>query len=89
MSRSYKKTSICGYTKKESDKPGKVMINKRIRSMEKRNIGRALKNDSLDNFFTTSSNSIFKYGYLPKDGKQYLNIDDFEDKDYFRKCIQK
>lgn len=89
MSRSYKKISICGNTKKESDKVGKTMISKRLRAKEKRNISRCISLNNFEDFSTTLVDSISKYSYLSKDGKQYLNINDFDDRDYFRKCIQK
>lgn len=78
MSRSYKKVPICGYTTAVSDKKGKKQINKRFRLIEKKNIYDHLNNDSFEDFVSSDINSIPKYTYLPKDGKQYLTTTDIE-----------
>lgn len=88
MSRSYKKTPICGYTKANSDKQGKKMISKRIRMIEKQNIHSCLNHDNFDDFSTTSKEQIPKWTYLAKDGKQFLH-DDCLDLETLRKCLKK
>lgn len=87
MSRSYKKTPICGYTKATSDKEGKKQINKRLRKEEKRNLKYSVVNNILDNFNSTHRDFISKYSYLPKDGKQFVFIDN--NIDDYRKTLKK
>ena len=85
MSRSYKKTNICGYSTSVSDKPGKRQINSRLRMKEKLNIHRHI--DDFEGFVTTHKDDVEKYSYLPKDGKQYIHMNG--DPVAFRKSLKK
>lgn len=89
MSRSYKKSPICGNSKAISEKQEKLKANRKIRIAERVNL-RKHSIDSFENHITILPRDKGGSEYLRKDGKQYLDERDFIDNlDYFRKCLKK
>lgn len=74
MSRSYKKTPICGNAISVSDKKGKQIANRKFRCAE-----RTLINSSRFDDLPINMNQVYNVWSLPKDGKRYFGRmkDDF------------
>ena len=71
MSRSKRKTPICGWTTCRSDKPWKTAANRILRSLTKRK----LKGGNEDGLPVLNEvSSVWNFG---KDGKQRFDPDDF------------
>lgn len=68
MSRSRRKTPICGITTAESDKPGKVADHRRLRRINRQRVA-----DGMEPLHVRAVSDPWNH---PKDGKQYAPRDE-------------
>lgn len=83
MSRSFKKTPICGYAC-ASDKKGKQQANRKFRRIEKS----LLKSEKFENL-PMKVKEIFDTWDMPKDGKGYFFKLKFKDLNWYNKLMRK
>ena len=94
MSRSYKKTSVIGYTRAFSEKSDKKHAHKVYRKHVKNNIA-SLHGDvnKLDELIMPIEEELSNICSMSKDGKYYVNIDKYTDDDrmyiFIKKCLRK
>lgn len=97
MSRSYRKTTIFGYTTARSEKEDKKIWHGIYRARSKSNIEKAIKLDLLDDIVNPLEEEVFNVYSLSKDGKHYWSRKSMNekieqgivDKDYIRKIMCK
>lgn len=73
MSRSYKKTTIVGWTTCQSERFDKFIWHKKWRLKERLKLA-ALKDNDLDNHFTTLPEEVSNPWSMGKDGKYYFPL---------------
>lgn len=82
MSRSKRKTPICGHSKKKSEKKYKQLVNRRLR--------KSVSNSDLllVEIFPVSFELSNPYT-MTKDGKQWIGIGSSCDLDEYKRCMRK
>ena len=73
MTRSYRKNSIAGITKAESEKKDKQICNRKLR----RKIKQIMVKEYLDDWLSPLPEEIINPYSMAKDGKTYFNRDEF------------
>jgi hypothetical protein len=90
MSRSYKKTSVIGYTCASSEKSDKKHAHKVYRKHVKNNISSLHGDvDKLEELIMPIEEELSNTWLMSKDGKHYVNIDGYIDDDRVYKIIKK
>lgn len=97
MSRSYRKTTIFGYSTARSEKADKKMWHGIYRAKNKSAIKKAMNLDSFDDMVCPLEEEAFNVYLLSKDGKHYWSKKSMNekveqgivDKDYIRKIMSK
>jgi len=72
MSRSHKKTPICGHTTAETEKTDKRLANRRFRRTVRQQLGVVAPGDDGDSVIT-DIREVSNIWSFDKDGKQYLD----------------
>lgn len=73
MSHSFKKTYICGISKRESEKQDKRFANRNLRREAKEAINIALVSDTVDNLVVPIARETSCRWSFAKDGKQFFD----------------
>ena len=72
MSRSFRKTPICGWTMAKSNKEGKIISSRRLRHAQKRCLS-----DEWDDMIIPIRDDVYNRFDLPKEGKNFFNPEEW------------